>query len=169
MNWLEVVIGLGLLAFGRRLFWVFIGAAGFAAGLWLIQAFSPDQPQHIVLAAGAVGAIAGIALAKFVKSVAVNAGGFLAGGVIGIGLARMHVPAVPEWLAFVVMGIIGILVMRATFDMALLLMSSIAGAVLVVQNLPLQDPLRVIVLIGLAVGGILIQRKGKKGDSPEKS
>lgn len=168
MNWIEILIGLGLLTFGRRFFWVFVGGAGFAAGLWLMQTFFPDQPQYTMVIAGAVGAVAGIALTKFVKSVAVNVGGFLGGGVIGLGLARMLAPGMPEWLAFIVVGILGVVLMRKAFDTALLLISSIAGAVLIAQNLSVSEPLRAVVLVGLALGGVLIQRKVKRDAAPSK-
>lgn len=168
MNWIEILIGLGLMTLGRKLFWVFVGGAGFAAGVWLTQTFSPGQPQNMVLIAGAVGAVAGIALTKFVKSIAINVGGFLGGGVIGLGLAHMIGPAVPEWLAFIVMGILSVVLLKMAFETALLLISSIAGAMLIARNLPLSEPLRVVAVVVLSVAGILIQRQLKKGGSPEK-
>jgi hypothetical protein len=168
VNWIAVLIGVALLTVGRKLFWVFAGGAGFVAGMWLMQAFFPEQPQNTVLIAGAVGAVAGIALTKFVKAVAINIGGFLAGGVIGLGLARIIGPWLPEWLAFILLGILGVVLLRMAFETALLLMSSIAGAMLIAGNLPLSDPLRVVGIVVLSIAGILIQRKVKEGGSPRK-
>jgi hypothetical protein len=165
VNVVELLIGLGLLTLGRRLFWVFVGGAGFVAGLWAMQTFFPEQPEHMTYLAGAVGAAAGIALVKFVKTIAVTLGGFLGGGLIGLGLARMLGPWVPEWLAFVLVGIAGVLAMKRAFDTALLLISSIAGAMLVANSLPVAEPVRSILLVGLAIGGVLIQRTSKKSDS----
>ena len=168
MNWIAILIGVALMTLGRKLFWVFVGGAGFAAGMWLMQTFFPEQPQNMVLIAGAVGAVAGVALTKLVKSIAISVGGFLGGGIIGLGLARMIGPWVPEWLAFIVMGILGVVLLKMAFETALLLISSIAGAMLIARNLPLSEPLRVVAVVVLSVAGILIQRQLKKGGSPEK-
>lgn len=168
MNWIELLIGLGLLTLGRTLFWVFVGGAGFVAGVWLMQTFLPEQPQNMVLIGGAVGAVAGVVLAKFVKSIAIGVGGFLGGGLIGFGLARLFLPGVPEWFAFVVMGILGVVLLRMAFDMALLVISSVAGAMLIAQNLPLSGPLQMVVIVVLSVAGIMIQRSLKKGGSSGK-
>jgi hypothetical protein len=168
MNWIAILIGVALLTLGRKLFWVFAGGAGFAAGVWAMQTFFPEQPQNMVFIAGAVGAVAGITLTKLVQSLAIHVGGFLGGGVIGLGLARMIGPWVPEWLAFIVMGILGVVLMKMAFETALLLISSIAGAMLVAQNLPLAEPVRAVVIVVLAIAGILIQRQMKQGKSAEK-
>lgn len=168
MNWIEILVGLGLLTLGRALFWVFVGGAGFAAGLWLMQAFFPEQPQSAAFIAGAVGAVAGVVLAKFVKSIAVNVGGFLGGGVIGLGLARMIGPGIPDWIAFIVVGLLGMLIVRMAFDLALLLISSIAGAMLIVRNLPLSESLQTVAVVVVASAGILVQWSLKKRGSSEK-
>jgi len=103
-----------------------------------------------------------------VKTVAINVGGFLGGGVIGLGLARMIGPWIPEWLAFIVLGVLGVVLLTKAFETALLLMSSIAGAMLIAWNLPLSDPLRVAAIVVLSIAGMLIQRKAKEGGSPRK-
>ena len=36
--WVTLVVGLAVLLFGRRLFWLFVGAAGFAMGLHVAPA-----------------------------------------------------------------------------------------------------------------------------------
>ena len=168
MNWVAILIGAALLTVGRKLFWVFVGGAGFIAGMWLMQAFFPEQPHTAALVAGGIGAAAGIALTKFVKAVAINVGGFLGGGVIGLGLARISGPWMPEWLAFIVLGILGVVLLTKAFETALLLMSSIAGAMLIAGNLPLSDPLRVAAIVVLSIAGMFIQRKANKGGSPRK-
>jgi hypothetical protein len=168
VNWIAILVGVALLTVGRKLFWVFAGGAGFVAGMWLTQAFFPEQPQNTVLIAGVIGAVAGIALTQFVKTIAINIGGFLGGGVIGLGLARMIGPWLPEWLAFIVLGILGVVLLKMAFETALLLISSIAGAMLIAANLPLSDPLHVVAIVVLSIAGILIQRKVKEGGSTQK-
>jgi hypothetical protein len=170
MNLVEVLIGAALLTLGRKLFWVFAGGVGFAVAVWLMHTYFPEQPQHIVLIAGALGAVAGVLITKFVKAVAVGVGGFLGGGVIGIGLARMIGPSVPEWIAFVVMGVIGVVLLNLAFETALVVISSVAGAMLIARNLPLSEALHFAAVVVLAVAGIAIQwrlsrgaRSGKEG------
>jgi hypothetical protein len=167
MNLIEVLIGVALLTLGRKLFWVFAGGVGFAVAVWLTRTYFPEQPQHIVLLAGAAGAIGGVLIVKFVKAIAVGVGGFLGGGIIGIGLARMIGPAVPEWIAFVAMGILGVVLLNLAFETALVVISSVAGAMLIARNLPLTDPLHAVAVVVLAVAGIAIQwslsRRGASG------
>ena len=59
---LSVIIGLALLTFGRRLFWIFVGAAGFVVGMQWGASILGNQSEVVILvfalALGVIGAFA---------------------------------------------------------------------------------------------------------------
>jgi hypothetical protein len=60
-----VVSGVALLVLGWKLFWLFVGLVGFAAGLQAVQLLLGPQPFWILWAAGLVCGIIGAVLALF--------------------------------------------------------------------------------------------------------
>ena len=82
MIWFNFLIGLFLLFWGRKLFWLFVACIGFASGYHYIQEIwaihSPILVLILSIAAGAVGAI----IAIFFQKAAILIAGFAAGGYI---------------------------------------------------------------------------------------
>src|SRR4029450_13045834 len=74
------LIGVVILFFGRKLFWLCVAAVGFAAGVQiaphLVHEPSPLMALIIALVLGLIGAL----LALFLQKVAIAVLGFLAGG-----------------------------------------------------------------------------------------
>ncbi|HMK49678.1 MAG TPA: hypothetical protein VK435_06475 [Thermodesulfovibrionales bacterium] len=155
----RLLLGIGLLIMGRRLFWLFLGVVGFAFGFDFaertIHGLSHDVILIIALVSGALGAMVAIFLQKF----AVIGGGFFAGGYLlvellkafGISTANYH------WLIFIVGGLVGALLMRAVFGWALIILSSILGATLILQSFHLGQDLTAVLFICLVILGIGIQ------------
>lgn len=160
---LVLLAGLGLVFFGRKLFWFFVGIGGFLAGWYLAQEYLPPEHEMLmVIMAGAAGLI-GVLLALLLQKVAVLVGGFLAGGYAllmlspGLGpLAGVH-PAIP----FVLGGILGAILMRLVFDAGLIILSSLAGAALILEVLHVKEPLHLPLLIVIALIGTVVQWRGK--------
>src|SRR6266446_8650500 len=75
-----LIIGAVILLFGRKLFWLFVAAVGFAAGVefapHLIHEPSPLLALTFALVLGFIGAL----LAIFLQKIAIAVVGFLAGG-----------------------------------------------------------------------------------------
>jgi len=150
---LSLLIGLGALILGRQLFWLFVGAVGFAVGLSLATQYLADQPNWAVLVIGLAAGIIGAVLAYFLQRLAVGVAGFLAGGVILIGFLRLlglDVDSI-QWLLFVVGGIIGALLVMALFDWALILLSALTGATLIVETLREAYDLTLLISLGIFV------------------
>ena len=84
---ISVIIGAAILLFGRKLFWLFVAALGFAVGLEIAAYFMREPPQWmtllVALGAGVLGALLAIMLQKFAIAIA----GFVAGGRIAWALA----------------------------------------------------------------------------------
>src|SRR5437879_6770759 len=87
-----VLIGVVILFFGRKLFWLCVAAVGFAVGVeiapHIIQEPSSILGLIVALALGLLGAL----LALFLQKVAIAVLGFLAGGYLaGAKIGRAHV------------------------------------------------------------------------------
>ena len=73
LNVINLVLGGALLLAGRKLFWLFVGAAGFVTGIQLATRFSqgPDWLAIVIgLIIGVVEALAGFYLPEGFKDVA---------------------------------------------------------------------------------------------------
>jgi hypothetical protein len=153
------LIGVVILLFGRKLFWLCVAAVGFAAGVeiapHLVHEPSPLMALIIALALGLIGAL----LALFLQKIAIAVLGFLAGGKLAGAIAAAFLVqyAQHSTIIFVIGGIIGAILLLVLFDWALIIVSSLIGAHLIQSAIVLPASGSTIVLIGLAVIGILVQ------------
>ena len=143
------VMGVILLIFGRRLFWLFIAAVGFGAGFEFSRLYLGIQPAWALWAIGLVTGFGGALLALFFQRLAIGLGGFAAGGYIAFYLTSLLATAPHFWI-YLIGGVIGAIVMYFLFDWALIFISSIAGATLIVESIQ-WDPL----YEGLLYGGLI--------------
>lgn len=161
------VVGIALLLCGRRLFWLFVAALGFAAGIYLTPLVAPEAPAWLALVIslglGALGAL----LALLLQRVAIALAGFVAGGRIALAIAAAWIanPAAHGVVTFVLGGLIGALLMLALFDWALIVLSSIEGARLIVEAMHPGAGAATPLLVGLILLGVIVQaaisRRGK--------
>src|SRR5215470_17532196 len=84
----RLLVGLVLLLFGRRLYWLFVAGIGFLTGLELAPRLFPDRPEWVILAAALGLALVGTVLAIVAQKVIIGLVGFLAGGGTGVLLLR---------------------------------------------------------------------------------
>ena len=165
----QLLVGLGLLFAGRRLFWVFVGGAGFLAGFMLAQEYLPHQSENVQLVLGVGSGLAGAALAYIAQKIALSVGGFFAGGFLGVTLVRdLLALAGPDPAAvFLIGGLVGLVLIHVIFDWALTLLSAVAGAYVIGQMFPLGDSAQLVVVAVLAALGVAVQRH-MFGDRAEK-
>ncbi len=156
---LRLAVGAALLVLGRKLFWLFVAAVGFAAGWTVMSDLLHVQPEWLALVIALAAGVLGALLATFVQKIAIGLAGFLAGAFLATGLVSMlNLAAAPwAWLAFIVGGILGALLLGAAFEWALVGLSSLAGAMLVANALELSSTMHLLVLVGLFVLGVIIQ------------
>ena len=133
---LNVLLGAALLFFGRKAFWLFVAGAGFVAGVSLANRIL-QGPEWISLLIGlGIGFLAAL-LAVLVQRFAIGLAGFLVGGYLSM---QFLVPFFHlehgwlPWLAFIVGGIVGVILVNAFLDWALIVLSSLAGASLKSRN-----------------------------------
>jgi hypothetical protein len=164
MALLNVLIGIGLLFFGRRAFWLFVAAAGFLAGLTLANRLL-EGPEWVGLFVGiAIGLLSAL-VAVAVQRIAFGFAGFLAGGYIALQVLPLF-NLESGWatvLAFIAGGVLGIIMVEMFLGWALISLSSLAGAALIVDALSFNAGLGTVVFIILAVVGIVFQAREMEG------
>ena len=153
-----ILVGLALLFFGRQLFWLFVGGAGFVAGMVfatdLLQRQASDWTTlAIAIIAGVIGAVLGILLQRFAIALA----GFIAGAYVGLSLAVNLGDQNWAWIAAIIGGVIGAVLVAVLFDWALILLSALTGSILVASNLRLEPWLSLVIFAVLLLAGITAQ------------
>jgi hypothetical protein len=154
LAFINAILGSALIVAGRKLFWLFVGAAGFVTGFQLTVHYF----QGLEGAAIIVGLVAGLifaVLAIFLQTIAIGIAGFLAGGYILQTLTSSFGVDTAPWLSYLIGGIMGVLLVSFLFDWAIITLSSLAGASLVVEGLQLQRAGLIFMLLFLA--GVIIQ------------
>ena len=131
INLINVVLGSALLLAGRKLFWLFVGAVGFVTGLQLATSFW-QGPEGLALVFGLIIGVIFALLAIFMQTITIGIAGFLAGGFILNAMAVMF-GLDAGWIIYIIGGLIGLALVIFLFDWAIITLSSLAGASLVVQ------------------------------------
>jgi hypothetical protein len=168
MSIVNILLGASLLVWGRKLFWLFVAAAGFVTGMQFATK-SLHGPEWLGILIGLGFGLVAALLAVFVKTLAIGLAGFLAGGSVLLSLAGLFGldSGVVSWVIYLVGGILGIIIVSAFFDWALIILSSLGGASLITSALQMDGRLvGGVLFLALTVIGIALQatqmRKDKK-------
>ena len=159
------LIGIVILFFGRKLFWLCVAAVGFVAGIELAPHLVTEPSPLLQLTVAIVLGIIGALLALFLQKIAIAVFGFLAGGKLAGAIAAAFFVHYVQYSAviFVVGGLIGALLLLTLFDLALIVISSLIGAHLIQSAIVLPPAGSTIVFLGLAVIGMLVQASMRRG------
>lgn len=163
---IQIVLGVVTLLTGRKLFWLFVGVIGFVVGIGLATQLFSGESEIALLAIALVAGIVGALLAVFLQRLAVGAAGFLAGGYIALSLLDLLglKLALPGWIPFLIGGVLGAVLLAAMFDWALIILSSLVGANLLVEAMKAQQVLGVVLFILLFFVGLAIQAGLMRGE-----
>jgi hypothetical protein len=157
----NIIMGVILLLCGRKLFWLFIGIAGFLFGMEITGMFFGGQPQWIQLAIAIGLGCLGALLAMFVQRLAFTVGGFFAG--VFLALKASPFFAVPDHGALLLLiigaGVVGAVVATLLMDTAITILVCLVGAAAIVGALHLGYFLNFGVFVILAGAGFLFQEK----------
>lgn len=155
---LQVALAVSLLMLGRRLYWLFVAVVGFVVTLGLVTEYIDPEPNWVTLALSVGIGLFGALLAVFLQKLAVALAGFGAAAYLAYEVAgRMLLDVNAATVAALVAGVLGALFASLLFDWALILLSSLAGAVLLVDSFVLDDTLALVVTAVVAVAGVAIQ------------
>lgn len=155
----NVFIGAVVLIFGQKLFWLFVGCIGFAVGFHYAPYVWNVQSHGLLLVLAILTGIIGAVLSVFFQKIAVGLAGFAAGGYIIINLLNLLGLKLGQviWLPYLIGGVVGALLLYLIFDWALIFVSSLSGASLIIQAVNLNPRLELGMFIALVILGIIIQ------------
>jgi uncharacterized protein DUF4203 len=155
----SILIGVLVLLFGRRLFWLFVAAIGFWIGFQITPTLLHQPPEWLTLVVAIVLGIVGAVLALLLQKIAIAIAGFLVGGKIATAIMSAFVVthANHSGIVFIVGGIIGAILLLVLFDWALIVFSAVAGADLITSHLHVPANGAAIIFIALVIFGIFVQ------------
>ena len=153
------LIGIVILFFGRKLFWLCVAAVGFAAGVEIAPHLVHEPSSLLALTVAIILGIIGALLALFLQKIAIAILGFLAGGKLAGAIAAAFFVHYGQYstIIFLIGGIVGAILMLVLFDWALIVVSSLIGAHLVQSAILLPPSGSTILFIGFTVIGVLVQ------------
>jgi hypothetical protein len=151
----EILLGIAMLLFGKRLFWLFVGTAGFIVGTHLATLLPYSRPGWVTLAIAVAAGVLGAFFAIFLQRLAIAFGGFALGGyVLPRILAALGVGAgYSYWVLFLAGGIAGLFFVAVLFNWTLIVLSSISGAILILQPFHAgMHAKRLLLVLAIAIG-----------------
>jgi uncharacterized protein DUF4203 len=154
-----VLIGVVILFFGRKLFWLCVAAVGFAVGVEIAPQLVHEPSSLLALVVALVFGLLGALLALFLQKIAIAVLGFLAGGKLTCAIAGAFFVHYAQFstIIFIVGGVIGAILLLVLFDWALIVVSSFIGAYLIQSAIVLPPTGSTLVFVGLAIIGIIVQ------------
>ncbi|MBW1980969.1 MAG: hypothetical protein JRJ12_07090 [Deltaproteobacteria bacterium] len=165
-----IFVGLALLTMGRQLYWIFVGAAGFIFASNLASQFMVGHSPLLMVIVPLAAGLAGVLLAILAQHLAVGIAGFIMGAYLLIFLFSLFGLMGPGWTLVAVAGggSLAAALLLFFFDFALIALSSLAGATLLVGGLYWNSIFTWMLYAVLVVFGVACQtmhwKKGKEGD-----
>ena len=169
MQIVQGLIGLALLAFGRKGLALCLGAIGFVAGMTFTTRLFDTAPTGLVIAIAIAGGVIGVFIAFAIEKVATVLVGILGGGYIGMALADSfgwNNGGFP-WIPVVVCAMLGVLLSFFLLKWALIIFSSLVGAYLVAGTFQLHALLATPLFVVLAIAGIWFQARSGRTKKKE--
>lgn len=167
-----IVLGLVLAFAGRRFIWLLIALAGFWLGFKLVALILPGQDELIQLLVGLVVGVLGAILARKFTHVLLWIAAFVLVGAALLTLGEIFFPDSTLLLVlfFTVGGLIGLALVRWALGLAVIIISALGGAALVMQGLPAllgttPGTLNLVIGIVVAVAGFIVQWRFLKDDN----
>ena len=159
MQILIIILGIAVLFFGRKLFWLYVATLGFLAGVEFIKMVSPHEPTWVLLIGGLAIGIIGSVLALFFQRVAFGLAGFFAGAYLGILVVHTAGVGGNGIIGFIVGGLCGAIAALLLMNWALIVFTSFVGAGAIVTQIPLGQSTLAIIFVVLVVTGIIVQTR----------
>jgi hypothetical protein len=159
MQILIIILGIAILFFGRKLFWLYIATLGFLVGVELIKIVSPSEPAWVLITGGLAAGLIGSVLAIFFQRVAFGIAGFFAGAYLGALVVHIAGMGGNSIIGFIVGGLIGAIAALLLMNWAIIVFSSFVGAGAIVTQIPLGQSARALIFVALVITGIIVQTR----------
>ncbi len=159
MELYNIILGVALLLFGRKLFWFFVGIAGFIVGVEFSSMFLADQPQWIIVLIGLCTGGLGSVLAIFAQRFAFALAGFYAGSYMALLLVQPFISSKMIIIFVIIGGLIGASASFWILDPILMVLSCIVGAGAIVNSLNLQHITGILTFVLLVAAGMFVQAR----------
>jgi uncharacterized membrane protein YccC len=160
MQILIIILGIAILFFGRKLFWLYVAAVGFLVGAELIKIVSPSEPQWVLITGGLAAGLIGSVLALFFQRVAFGLAGFFAGAYLGVLVVQTTgLGGGNSIIGFAVGGLGGTVAALLLMNWAIIIFSSLVGAGAILTQLPLGPRALALVFVALVIIGIMVQTR----------
>lgn len=157
MTYIPFAVGAILLLFGYRYYWFVAVGLGFLFGLNMGSAPMGEISSTAVMMGLFFGLIAGVATI-FIANLILNLAGFILGGILMVGIfANLEVQTDSTLPIFLLGGLLGLLIAVFASDFAKILLSSLAGAAIIVMPLTLEVGTTYLLYAALLLGGIVAQ------------
>lgn len=155
------VIGVMILFIGRKLFWLFVGSIGLLAGLTYAERFLGPREDIVILAVSLGIGILFATCALLLKRIAVGLAGFTAGAYLTLHFVQTLGVVQNQfvWLVCLGGGVLGIVLLSFLFDWAVILISSLLGAVIVTQSVSLDPAILPWAFFGMILLGCAAQAR----------
>jgi len=159
---IALLVGLALLTLGRKIYWLFVAGVGFVLGIELAIRFLHGQPDWVILILGLLAGLFGALLASFLQQLAIGLAGFAAGAIVAISVLRVFGidSGILYWVILLVGGAAGAAMVALLFDWSLISLSSLVGAAIIVQYLPVRqmEPIvMALIFVVILIAGIVVQ------------
>ena len=162
-----LILGIISLFFGRKLFWVFSALIGLSVGLIIGEQVLQGQVLLIrIIVAIAIAALCAV-LALYAEKIMIILAGFFGLGVLGYLIANLfNLPALFQWVLFIGLGVLGALFISRYMEWAIVIISSLVGAIMVGAGLGgfthFNFLVDLLIFLGLLAAGIFFQSRDPK-------
>jgi hypothetical protein len=161
MHIYNILAGVILLLFGRKLFWLFLGIAGFLIGMKMAPMFFGDEPRWIQLSIAVGMGCLGAIVAILAQRLAFALGGFFAGMYLALGVGHFFALVEANTTLFIALGggIIGAIIATLIMDTAITILVCLVGAGAIVGELQVSQTMHILIFLLLAGAGFIFQEK----------
>ena len=159
MEIFNIILGIILLLFGRKLFWLFVAVAGFIVGIEFAAMFLADKPQWVLLLVGFATGSLGAIVAIFAQRLAFALAGFYAGTFLTLLLIQPFISSEVILIFLLAGGLIGAGLSFWILDPALIILSCLIGAGAIVKAMGTGQMPSAVIFVLLVSVGIFTQTK----------
>jgi len=159
MHIYNLIAGVVLLLFGRKLFWLFLGIAGFLIGMKIAPMFFGDEPRWLQFSIAVGTGCFGAFVAILAQRLAFALGGFFAGMYLALGVGHFFALADPALFMALGGGIIGAILAALIMDTAITILVCLVGAGAIVGEFHFSQAMQILTFLLLAGAGFVFQEK----------